>query len=622
MPEFRGLRFFKDHCTPATGLLADGHELLLNGLPIRILSGAVHYFRVLPEYWRERLLQLKACGLNTVETYVAWNLHEPLPGKFNFENGLNLRRFIEIAQELDLFVILRPGPYICAEWDFGGLPSWLLHDPGMRVRTTYQPYIDAVDRFFGRILPMVADLQFTKTGPIIMVQVENEYGAYAADSQYVDVVASLIRKHNIVELLMTSDGYKDFDHGRATDVWMTVNDQHNMGEVLDQLAAAQPDRPLMVMEYWSGWFDHWNEQRHTIPVEQYAKELSAILSHGSSVNIFMFFGGTNFGFMNGGNNGLSSGMEYEPTITSYDYDALVSENGEITPKWHRTRHIFETFGLLATDLPQPPVWKEPVSYGHVQVSGWLPLSGIQTVMPKINSKQVVPMELLDYKQGYGQSHGFILYERDIPNVDGSLTIEKVCDRAIVLVNGEEKAIIEYVAGRNNTIQLKKSEQQRNMNRLSLLVENMGRTNFVRHPKTLDDQRKGIVGTVTFNSEVLSDWIITPMEFQEREVQEIAKMSAGWNSDPFGAACPALFRLQLDIAGEPADTFVDMRGWGRGVVFVNGWFNLGRYWPSAGPQQTLYLPAPVLKKNNVILIFELHQALAGVNFTKEHLLTSL
>ncbi|OQV18816.1 Beta-galactosidase-1-like protein 2 [Hypsibius exemplaris] len=622
MVGFRGYTYYKDHAGIKSGLSVAEKSLVLNGQPLRLISGTIHYFRVVPEYWAHRLLQLKACGCNCVETYIPWNLHEPLPGVFNFDGICDLRKFIEIAAELDLLVIFRPGPYICAEWEFGGLPSWLLHDPKMVVRTTYPPFMAAVDRFFGKLLPLVADLQFTQSGPIILVQIENEYGAYGSDRAYMDGIAALLKKHGIQEMLFTSDGVSDLAPGQASDAWLTVNEQSHLSSVLDKLDAFQPKKHLMVTEYWSGWFDHWHEKHHTIPVEKYCQELSTILARGASVNFYVFHGGTTFGFMNGANSELFNSPGYAPTITSYDYDCLVNEDGSLSEKWHKTRDLLDSFGLLPTNLPGLPENIPIAKYEPIAANGFIALEDLLKKTASLKASVPLSMEMLNYNQGYGQAYGFIAYETEIPNSASVLCIEEMHDRAIIFVNDQEKSVIEYTKStqKNHEVQIAPFNSPEKTLRLTILVENMGRVNFVRNPKTLDTQRKGIIGTISLNGEPVIDWTVRPLELLDSQVRQLSDSNNGWTICSSSRVCvPGLVRFHLQLAKEPCDTFFDMEGWGRGAVFANG-FNVGRYWPSAGPQKTLYVPAPLLRKGaNTIVVFELHSVQAQLRFAGEAVL---
>lgn len=426
-----------------------GADFVVNGQKMRLLSGAMHYFRIVPDYWEDRLQRLKSAGLNTVETYVAWNLHEPLPGKFDFSGILDIAEFIKIAAMLDLNVIVRPGPYICSEWELGGLPGWLLHDPQMKLRTTYQPYMDAVTRYFTTLMKILVPLQAAYGGPIIAFQIENEFSHYTSllpdtAAEYMKHLHDLMRHLGVLELLFTSDGQTNIEKALAMrpdpDVLVTVNFQNEQG-ALRKLRKLQPNKPVMVMEFWSGWFDHWGEkhlQRDLSPTEL-AKATSNMLQQGASINFYMFHGGTNFGFMNGGNWG--SKMEYLPTITSYDYGAPLSECGDATEKYRRLKETLEKFtseSLLVDGKKVPPSFPpvppdhEKEAYGEVKFTLYIQLlKTMQYIPDHYLSEKPIPMELLPVNEGSGQSYGYVLYRTLIPSDSKMITVRGLKDYGLV-----------------------------------------------------------------------------------------------------------------------------------------------------------------------------------------------
>lgn len=304
-----------------------GDQFLYEGTPLTLVSGAIHYFRVIPEYWKDRLSKLKACGFNTVETYVAWNIHEPQEGKFCFTGMADIVTFIETAAELGLHVIVRPSPYICAEWEFGGMPAWLLAEDGMRLRCYDEVFLSKIDSYYDVLLPKLKPLLCTNGGPIIAMQIENEYGSYGNDLKYLEHIQESMISRGMDILLFTSDGPEDFmlQGGMVPGVLETVNFGSRTEEAFNSLKQVQPDKPLMCMEYWNGWFDHWNKPHHTRDAQDAVHVFEDMLKAGGSVNFYMFHGGTNFGFYNGANN---HGI-YEPTVTSYDYDSPLTEWGTL-----------------------------------------------------------------------------------------------------------------------------------------------------------------------------------------------------------------------------------------------------------------------------------------------------
>ncbi|MEQ2265030.1 hypothetical protein XENORESO_001226, partial [Xenotaenia resolanae] len=353
----------------AEGLRANSLQFTLEKNPFRILGGSVHYFRVPRAYWEDRLLKMKACGINTLTTYVPWNLHEPERGVFDFEDELDLEAYLRLAASLGLWVILRPGPYICAEWDLGGLPSWLLRDQNMKLRTTYSGFTDAVNSFFDKVIKKITPYQYSQGGPIIAVQVENEYGSYAKDDKYMPFIQQALVSRGITELLLTSDNKDGLKLGGVKGALETINFQKlNINEIkyLDDI---QPQKPKMVMEYWSGWFDLWGGLHHVFTAEDMILVVTEILKLDMSINLYMFHGGTNFGFMNGA---FAVGIPApKPMVTSYgvsttppltfvglstsDYDAPLSEAGDYTTKFHLLRNLFSSYhNEPLPKLPSPP----------------------------------------------------------------------------------------------------------------------------------------------------------------------------------------------------------------------------------------------------------------------------
>ncbi|KAH0815733.1 hypothetical protein GEV33_007058 [Tenebrio molitor] len=334
----------------SSGLSADQPYFILNGKNITIYSGTMHYFRIPPQYWRDRLRKLRAAGLNTVETYVPWNLHEPEDGLFDFGDGgsdmqqfLDIQQYIKMAQEEDLFVIVRSGPYICAEWEWGGFPSWLLRTDGIKVRTSDPTFMTYVRRYFDKLLSLLIELQFTNGGPIIAMQVENEYGySPEIDLDYIQQLYDLIRGNGIVELLVTSDGARSGTTGTLPELLLqTVNFGSDPAGSFDTLKEMQPDRPLMAMEYWPGWFDHWSESHHTVSNDTFREIYEGILSYPASVNMYMFHGGTNWGFWNGASIGSGDNSQFQPVTSSYDYDAPLSEAGDYTGKYYIAKELIK-----------------------------------------------------------------------------------------------------------------------------------------------------------------------------------------------------------------------------------------------------------------------------------------
>jgi len=540
----------------------------------------MHYFRIPPAYWRDRLLKLRAMGLNTVETYVAWNLHEPEPGTFRFDAGLDLVRYLTIAAELGLHAIVRPGPYICSEWDLGGLPAWLLRDPAIRLRCSHPAYLRAVDRFFDALLPCLAPLQVTHGGPILAMQVENEYGSYDNDQAYLRHLVEAMRARGVDVLLFTSDGPRDesLRAGTLPGILKTVNFASGVEAALNKLREHQPDGPLMVTEFWDGWFDHWGEQHHTRTPEDTAAALDEILTAGASVSLYMFHGGTNFGFMNGANS--EDGL-YQPTVTSYDYDAPLSEAGDPTLKYWALRNLIGRYAPLPDiALPPPAPRLAPGQVGLPEsVALFDALDGLSSPI-RLAAPQ--PMEML------GQSSGLILYRTQVFGpVQAPLTIHGLHDRAQVFLDRQPVDVL----GRASPDQDLLLAVPQGGVMLDILVENMGRVNF--GPDLLD--RKGITEGVLLGRQCLFGWTHFPLPLDDLTGLDFRPSST--------TGGPAFYRGRFAVT-DLGDTFLALPGWTKGVCWVNG-HNLGRYW-ERGPQRTLYIPAPFLQKGeNELIVLELH-----------------
>ncbi|KAM9453153.1 beta-galactosidase-1-like protein 2 isoform 1-T1 [Salvelinus alpinus] len=573
------------------GLRANSFQFTLEREPFRILGGSIHYFRVPRAYWEDRLLKMRACGVNTLTTYVPWNLHEPERGVFNFQDQLDLKAYISLAAELGLWVILRPGPYICAEWDLGGLPSWLLRDKNMKLRTTYPGFTEAVNSFFDKLIPIIKPLQFEEGGPIIAVQVENEYGSYAKDEQYMPFIKEALLSRGTNELLLTSDNREGLKCGGVDGVLKTVNLQRLAYGTIQYLAYIQPQKPLLVMEYWSGWFDVWSESHHVFPAEDMLAVVSQILEPGVSINLYMFHGGTSFGFMNGAVANLGT---YKPQVGSYDYDAPLSEAGDYTTKYQLLRNLFSQFH--SEKLPEVPSLQARRVYEPVIIQQHLSLwESLQFTEP-LKSEKPVNMENLPVNSNNGQSYGYTLYETTISSGGLLNSRNNVKDRALVFVDRHFVGVLDY---KSVEFALPDGKGERT---LSLLVENCGRVNY---GKALDDQRKGLVGDIVLNHVPLKDFTIYCLDMKPNFLKRLSAASQ-WNSVPQKPSFPGFFQGMLYVDGHPRDTFIRLPGWSKGVVFINGQ-NLGRHW-SIGPQKTLYLPGPWLKSgNNQIIVFEEQKA---------------
>lgn len=553
----------------------------LNGEPFKIISGAFHYFRTVPEYWQDRIEKLVNMGCNTVETYIPWNFHEPEKGNFRFDGMHDIERFIHLAEKMGLYIIIRPSPYICSEWEFGGLPAWLLRDRNMRLRCSYEPYLNAVKEYYSVLIPKLVPHQCDRGGGVILVQLENEYGYYGNDTAYLEFLRDTLRELGVTVPFVTSDGpwsEPKFKSGMLNGALPTGNfgsgAEWQFGQMRKYIGE---NKPLMCMEFWNGWFDAWGEEHHTTSPEKAASELDELLKRGS-VNFYMFEGGTNFGFMSGRNGGSKTG-----DVTSYDYDAPLTEDGQITEKYRLFKEVIAKY----TDIHEIPLTTEirRRAYGRISCTG---KTDLFSVLDKISVpvKSSYPLTMEDI----GQDYGYILYRTKIRDVEtvSEIRLEGAADRVQCYHNGE----FVYTAFAENMWEKFEPQQKRTSGIIDLLCENTGRENF---GTGLENQRKGISGGVKINDHRHFGFEIYPLPLDERQIAAL-DFGIGYIENT-----PAFYRFELDI-DELCDTFLDTDGFGKGCAFVNG-FNIGRFW-EIGPQKRLYIPAPLLQiGKNTIVIFE-------------------
>ncbi|MFE2020778.1 beta-galactosidase family protein [Streptomyces sp. NPDC059499] len=565
----------------------------LGGKPVRLLSGALHYFRVHEAQWDHRLSMLRAMGLNCVETYVPWNLHEPRPGMFRDVGALG--RFLDAVGRAGLMAIVRPGPYICAEWENGGLPVWVTGRFGRRVRTRDEGYTAAVERWFGELLPQVVRRQVTHGGPVIMVQAENEYGSYGSDRVHLDELVGLLRRCGVTVPLFTSDGPEDhmLTGGSVPGLLATANFGSGAREAFEVMRRHRRRGPLMCMEFWCGWFDHWGAEPVVRDPAETADALREILECGASVNVYMAHGGTNFGGWAGANRGGPlQDQEFLPTVTSYDYDAPVDEYGRPTEKFRLLREVLAEYaeGPLP-ELPPEPVGLSPV---RVELTQGVALAG---VLDGLGDPETAESGVPPTFEDLGVDRGLVRYRVGVPGPRQPYPLGAVGlrDRAVVYVDGvragvltEELAVLEEpVAGPAE---------------VELWVESLGRVNY--GPRL--GEQKGITVGVVHERQYLHG-------VRARALRLDAFDDAGAVAGlPFGNAGEAgrtgLFRGFFEVTGaaETGHAGLELPGWTRGFVWVNG-FCLGRYW-SAGPQRTLYVPGPVLREGaNEVWVLELEDA---------------
>ena len=550
----------------------------------------MHYARIPREYWRHRLRMAKAMGLNTISTYVFWNYHEMRPGVFDFHTGnRDVAEFIREAQQEGLWVILRPGPYVCAEWDFGGIPSYLLKSPAVHVRSSDPRYQLAAARYLRALGEHLRPLLVTHGGPIIMVQVENEYGSFGTDSAYKAATRRMLLDAGFDVPLFTADGDDAFSRGGIPGVFVSATGERNYGSLA---ARTQPFNhgtgPQMVAEFYPGWLTHWGEPLPSTPLSGFLSEYDSLLARGASVSLYMFHGGTNFGFTSGAN--YTKTMPIVPSMTSYDYGAPLSEAGWPTDKYDALRDVIRRHVSYAIpDVPaRPPVIAVP-AFRLTQRADLFDLVARVSPVRALN-----PLSFADLDQ----AQGYVLYRHRVAAaVDGELGVPGLRDFAEAFVNGRRVATLD-----RRTKQFTARVNVPAGGRLDIFVENMGHINY---GALLVDDRKGILEPVTLGGHRLTGWDMVRLPF------DAPSTLAG---DTTRAARPTIYRgsFTLDRTG---DTFLDMRAWHRGIVLVNG-VNLGRYW-RVGPQQTLYLPGVWLHRGrNDVEVFDLegdvaHPTIAGL-----------
>ncbi|MFF5446195.1 beta-galactosidase family protein [Streptomyces sp. NPDC012888] len=557
----------------------------------RVISGALHYFRVHPALWEDRLRRLRAMGANTVDTYVPWNFHETAPGKADFTGWRDLGRFLRTAASLGLDAVVRPGPYICAEWDFGGLPARLLAVDGLRLRCSDPAFLAEVSAWFDLLVPELLPLLAGNGGPVVAVQIENEYGSYGNDAAYTAHVETALSERGVDCLLFTADGPEDamLQGGTRPGRLATATFGARPAERLAALRRYQPTGPLAAMEYWIGWFDHWGEDHHVRDVRNAAHALDELLATGASVNIYMAHGGTNFGFWAGANHTGSRPCEpgYQPTVTSYDYDAPIGEAGELTPKFHAFREVIGKYtDLPAGPLPEPPPRLAPQRAVPTGTAALLP--ALDLLSTPVHRPAPEPMEKL------GQDFGMMHYRTSVtgPRPPMPVLIDGLGDRAYLFAGGRPLGTVDRNAPDEGP-DLSVGEEGVV---LDVLVRAQGRVNY----GPLLDDRKGVWRGVRHGHQQLFGWEIRPLPLSDLS-------ALAFTDDPgtAGAPGPAFHRFALTVPA-PADGFLDLTGWTAGLVWLNG-FLLGHHDSARGPQRTLYAPAPLWHAGtNEVVVLELER----------------
>jgi len=557
-------------------------QFLLDDQPFQIISGEIHYPRVPREAWRARMKMAKAMGLNTIGTYVFWNLHEPEKGKFDFTGNNDIAAFVKIATEEGLWVILRPSPYVCAEWEFGGYPYWLLTEKGLEVRSKEKQYLEEYRKYIIEVGKQLAPLQINHGGNVLMVQIENEYGSYAADKEYLDINRKMFIEAGFDGLLYTCDPESDIVGGHLKGLLPAINGQDNPERVKKAVNQYHEGKgPYFIAEWYPAWFDWWGTPHHTVPVEKYVDKLDAVLASGISINMYMFHGGTTRGFMNGAN--YKDISPYEPQTSSYDYDAPVDEAGNVTEKFRQFRSVIEKHLPDGKKLPEIPKKKPVMAIKPFKLTNKI---SVFDVLPKA-IKSENPLTFEDLKQDYG----YVLYRTKIAGGrKGLLQVKQLRDYALVFVNQKRAGILDRRTLLDSLeLQLPEGEVQ-----LDIFVENMGRINFGKY---LLDNKKGITEQVLFAGTEVKNWEMFSLPFNNIDALSPKSQVTAKTGDG-----PVIQKGTFKLS-KAEDTYLDMSNWGKGVVWLNG-HNLGKYW-FIGPQQTIYVPKEWLKAGtNEISVLEL------------------
>lgn len=554
------------------------NDFLLDGQRFQIRCGEIHAPRVARVYWRHRLQMSRAMGLNTVCAYLFWNMHEPRPGTFDWSGQADAAEFCRIAREEGLWVILRPGPYSCAEWEMGGLPWWLLKEQDIQLRTRDPRYMEAAKRYLKEVGRELGPLQVTRGGPILMVQVENEYGFFGKDADYMGELRRALLDGGFNVPLFACNPPQNLKNGFRADLFPVVNFGSDPAAGFSALRNILPKGPLMCGEFYPGWFDTWGAPHHTGNTPRYLADLEYMLKAGASFSIYMAHGGTTFGFWTGAD------RPFKPDTSSYDYDAPISEAGWPTEKFFKTRDLFSRYLLPGETIPQAPAKNPVMRIAPVEATACAPLR--ENLPTAIKDSQ--PRSIEQYDQGYG----CILYRTTVPaGPEAALDADSVHDIGQVFVDGKRVGTMDR-RSRKFSVQLPRRDAP---GTLDVLVEAMGRVNFGAEVH----DRKGLKGPVKIRKgnelAELSNWEVYTLPLDDT-------MRGRLNFGPPKLGEPAFWRVSVKVE-EPGDTFLDMRTWSKGFVWVNG-HNLGRFW-NIGPQQTMYVPGPWLKRGeNEVVILDL------------------
>lgn len=558
-------------------------EFILDGSPFQIISGEMHPSRIPSEYWRHRIQMAKAMGCNTISVYIMWNYHELQEGVFDFETGnRNLSEFFKIVQEEDLWLIIRPGPYVCAEWELGGIPPYLLRIPDIKLRCMDPRYMAAAERYISKLAEVIKPYLVTNGGPALMLQIENEYGSYGNDRNYLSSLKEAWVANGIDIPLFTGDGPTTYMLEAGSLPGCAVGlDSGSLPSHFELAEKMNPGVPVFSSETYPGWLTHWGEEWARPDTTGLLKEIKYLMDNKKSFNFYVIHGGTNFGYTAGANSG---GKGYEPDVTSYDYDAPINEQGQATPKYMALRRLLGSYLPKGKKLPPIP---EPIPGYEVPSIGLTAFSSVWDNLPKpVNSVQPKPFE------AYNQDYGFILYTTGlIGHKKGKLTVTDLHDYATVFLNGEFIGTLDRREG-VNSIDIPESKTPNPV--LEILVEGMGRINFAQ--QLID--RKGITDRVTLNGMTLMNWKVYNLPMDDKFIYDLRSSSRTPGKR-------GIFFKGNFFLGAAGDTFLDLSNFKKGIAWVNG-HNLGRYW-NIGPQKRLYCPAPFLRQGtNEMIVFDMLQ----------------
>lgn len=561
-------------------------EFLLDGQPYQIISGEIHPARIPAEYWQHRIRMAKAMGCNTIAAYIFWNYYESEEGVYDFtSDNHNLKEFIRLVQAEDMLLILRPGPYVCAEWEFGGIPPYLLRIPDIKIRCMDPRYMAAAEKYIARLAEEIKPFLVTKGGPLVMIQIENEYGSYGNDRNYMKRLKEVWIANGIDVPTFTADGATTYmlEAGSLPGSAVGLNPGTSSAD-FELAAKMNPGVPVFSSETYPGWLTHWGEKWIKPDTALLMRDVKFLMNNRKSINFYVIHGGTNFGYTAGANSGNKG---YEPDVTSYDYDAPINEQGRATPKYFALRNLLGSYLPKGKKLPPMP---DSIPSIEIPAVGMQYFTSVWNNLPQpVSSVQPKTFE------AYGQDYGFIIYKTElVGQKKGKLIVTDIHDYATVFLNGEYIGKLDRREG-IDTINIPESKVEFPV--LEILVEGMGRLNFAQY--MID--RKGITDRVTLDGMTLMNWEVYNLPMDKKYIFNLR--SSGQSQ-----VKPGIFFKGNFILKVKGDTFIDASNYTKGIVWVNG-HNLGRFW-NIGPQKRLYCPASWLVTGlNEVMIFDLHQTAA-------------